>query len=142
MRKLNWILVPIDFSEESRLALQAADRQADLWGSGLILLHVKKPTDLPPTRLVIEEEAIRRWARWVEHTPQDKISFMTCTGDPTDEILKIARQYVPRKIIMGRGGNAQQAGSVTQTVGRYFPGLVEAVSAKRDDIFLHAELAA
>jgi nucleotide-binding universal stress UspA family protein len=141
MKYANWILVPIDFSEDSRLALKAADGQAHRWGSGLILLHVKKPTEHPRTRMTIEEEVIRRWARWVEQTPRHRVSFMTCYGDPAEEILKIAEQYKPRKIIMGRGGDAWRAGSVTEAVGQHFQGLVEAISAVRDDVYLHAQVA-
>ncbi len=39
---------------------------------------------------------------------------------------------------MGRGGDKHQAGSVTRTVGAGFPGIVEAMAANRDDIFIHA----
>jgi hypothetical protein len=90
---------------------------------------------------VIEEGAIRRWARWVKRTPKNRVCFMTCQGDPAEEILKIAGQYNVRKIVMGRGGDAHRTGRVTEAVGEGFPGLVEAVSVTRDDIFLHATVA-
>ncbi len=138
MKFLNRILVPIDFSEDCRCALRAADEQAARWGSELILLHVKKPADLPSTRLVIEEEAIRRWARWIVHTPPAKVRFILRYGEVAEEILKVAGQYEPRKIIIGRGGHGSRPESIVTTIGQYFPGLVEAVSAKRDDVYVHA----
>lgn len=141
MKYVNWVLVPIDFSKESRLALELADRQTACWNAGLILLHVRKPREAIQTRLTIGKSAVEKWGRYVTHTAPDRVAYLTCVGEPVDEILRIAEQFRPRKIVMGRGGTKWQAGSVTQAVGAGFPGIVEAVSALHEDIFIHARTA-
>lgn len=138
MKYVNWILVPIDFSESSRQALETADQQAMIWQAGLILLHVRKPHEMTRTRLSFAKGSVEKWGRFIKQTPPEQVAFLTCVGDPADEILRIAEQYRPRKIIMGRGGDGNQVGSVTRAVGAGFPGIIEAVSAKHNDLFLHA----
>jgi nucleotide-binding universal stress UspA family protein len=140
MKYVNWILVPIDFSDESRLALEYADRQANMWNAGLILLHVKKPITAPRPHLTIEESGLERWGRWITQTPPDQVTYLTCVGEPAEEILRIAEQYRPRKIVMGRGGDAVHSGTVTREVARGFPGLLEAISRSHDDVFVHARV--
>ena len=141
MKYVNWILVPIDFSEDSRIALQTADNQADLWKTGLVLLHVKPSASSPRTRLSIEAGALERWGKYIQRTSLDNVAFLTCNGDAADEILRVAEQYRPRKIIMGHGGDSFQPGSVTQAVGEGFPGVVEAVSQTADDVYTHPSVA-
>lgn len=137
MKYANCILVPIDFSEDSRFAMETADRHAARCGSDLILLHVRKPAEHARTRMSIEENALERWVRWIEHTLKDRITVMTLPGDPVEVILQIAAQYQIRKIIMGRGGDAMRPGSVAEAVGRGFPGDFRTASVTHGDDFAH-----
>lgn len=141
MKYMNWILVPIDFSAESRRALQAADRQAARWGTGLLLVHVKEARQTPQTRLTFHAGSLERWSRFVVHADPRHVAYHTCAGDPAEEILHVAEQYRPRKIVMGRGGTRQRPGPVTRAVAAGYPGLVEVVSPHRDDIFMRADVA-
>ncbi len=84
MKYVNWMLVPIDYSEESKMALEAADRQAAHRNAGLILLHVRKLQMTPRTRLTTQESGLERWGRFIKHTPPENVAYITCTGDPAD----------------------------------------------------------
>jgi nucleotide-binding universal stress UspA family protein len=141
MKYVNWILVPTNFSKDSELALEEAKQQAARRGSGVIVLHVKAPADLPQARTSIEEEAVDRMMSRKTAAPEEPLAFITCSGDPVDIILRMAAQYRPRKIIMGRGGDAFRSGSVTEAVAQKYQGIVESVSATHDDISIHAAVA-
>ena len=138
VKEMNSILVPVDFSEDSRLAIESADRQAAQWGCGLILVHVKKPDDRTLTRMAFQDQAIERWVCLITFTPRDHVTLLTCEGDPAEVILHIAERYQTRKIVMGRGGDANRPGAVAATVGRDSRQMVELVSTLHSDVFVHA----
>src|SRR5690348_4290936 len=129
---VNWVLVPIDFSEDSKEALKVADQQAAHWGSGIILLHIK-PIPQGKARLTMATDALEKWFKFIHRTPKNQVVCLTYFGDPVKEILAVAEQYRVRKIIMGRGGDACQPGHIAQAVGRYHPGIVDVVSQKYEE---------
>ena len=98
--KFERILVPIDFSDQSRLALRAADELATSYGATLKLLHVhaivgvavmdftyiERPQDV--VRVVEAAEAqLRGWAQELQ-TPQSRLQVEVATGDPVLEIVR------------------------------------------------------
>lgn len=138
MTPINWILVPIDYSNDSKLALIEADSQAAENGCGLVLLHVQRPADRVQTHFADGGNALVKWSRILRNTPAPQVAYVMCPGDPVQEILRIARQYDVAKIIMGRGGDPLQAGHVAQAVGQGFPGIVQMLSETHSDVSLHA----
>ncbi len=98
--KFERILVPIDFSDQSRMALRAADELATSYGATLKLLHVhaivgvavmdftyiERPQDV--VRVVEAAEAqLRGWAQELQ-TPQSRLQVEVATGDPVLEIVR------------------------------------------------------
>ncbi len=98
--KFERILVPIDFSDQSRIALRAADELAMSYGATLKLLHVhaivgvavmdftyiERPQDV--VRVVEAAEAqLRGWAQDLA-TPQSRLQVEVATGDPVLEIVR------------------------------------------------------
>jgi nucleotide-binding universal stress UspA family protein len=128
MSCVNSILVPIDFSKDSRLAWEAADAQAEQWAGGVILLHVKDPRKDVASQVTFHYAALKRWSRFVRRIPEDRMAYVYCAGNPAEEILRIAEQFRPRAIIMGRGGDLHSPGHVVRQVMTGFPGPVGMVS--------------
>ena len=125
----NWILVPINFSKDSRRALEVADSRAAASEGGLILLHVDHRESTVKTRLAIDQGPLEKWTRFIKKTSAKRIAYITCRGKPEDEILRIAQQYEVSAIVMGRGGTGQRAGKIAQAVLLEFPQATEWVSA-------------
>jgi nucleotide-binding universal stress UspA family protein len=113
----NQILVPIDFSETSRAALQEADRlTADNPRAHLTLLHVHPvvesavmdTTFVQPVEKVTQMcEAIEaRLREWVAplRTPTAQVSTRVTTGSPTGEIVDASQNT--DLVIMGTHGRA------------------------------------
>src|SRR5690349_8216821 len=93
---VNWILVPIDFSNDSRRALEVADAQAGRSAAGLILLHVRRPVEQVHAQFTFASVALERWGKFLRHVSPENVAYLTVVGDPLNEILKIAEQYQPR----------------------------------------------
>ncbi len=98
--KFERVLVPIDFSDQSRVALRAADELASTYGATLKMLHVhaivgvavmdftyiERPQDV--VRVVEAAEAqLRAWAQDLS-TPQGRVQIEVATGDPVLEIVR------------------------------------------------------
>ena len=98
--KLERILVPIDFSEQSQRALQAADELAQVRGSHLTLLHVhsivgvavldftyvERPQDLARITEAAEVQ-LGQWAQALK-APAEHVHIEVATGDPVTEIVR------------------------------------------------------
>jgi universal stress protein A len=128
------ILVPIDFSSSSDLALEFAREWAGEFGAELMLLHVVEPP--PPATLTdrttffvtgfpdLETESRSELGRLAnEDCPDSKVSIHIRQGISFDEIVAAARELQADLIIMpthGRTGLAHVLmGSTAEHVVRY-----------------------
>ena len=148
---LKKILVPIDFSEPSRKAMQYALSFARQFNAELLLLHVVEFTPLtdpaPPlpvlqdemTRVTMHESAAKRLAEWrneisthvaVKASVRDGIS-------PHAEIVKAATEGNIDLIILGTQGRTGLAhlliGSTAERVVRHAPCPVLVVREREHD---------
>ena len=130
MEKGNCILVPVDFSEDSRIALEAADRHASREGRELIVLHVIPPwhpqesPDIPKGVQMFDE-----WMRRRTWTPSKRVAWLIREGIPTEKILQLAHDLEVCAIYMGRGGDMEQVGPAAAKVRAHFKG--------REELFSH-----
>jgi nucleotide-binding universal stress UspA family protein len=113
----NQILVPIDFSETSRTALQEADVLAVANPQAhLTLLHVQpmvetaimdtsfvQPAEKLSEVVQLVEQRLGEWASRLK-TPRSQISTQVVTGNPTGEIVEASQHN--DLIIMGTHGRA------------------------------------
>lgn len=129
MSQIKRILCPTDWSEASRVALQAAVNMARYEGAELVLLHV-----LPPLGIVygmasvvslgqaVRDEASEKLARLIaQHVPPEvRAQALICIGEEADEIHLAALQAdVVVMSTHGRAGWAHWAfGSVAENVLR------------------------
>ena len=127
------VLCPVDFSEDSKVALRSAAALAGEYGATLVVLHVDPVVfsamgDVPPgpdpgarqalfDRLSGFAQAVRR--------PGLRIEVQLAEGSPVGEILARARELPADIIVMGahgRGGLERLLlGSVTTKVLRHAP---------------------
>jgi universal stress protein A len=134
---LREILVPIDFSECSRKALQYAVPMARQFGSRLLLVHVMPvhyfvgsefgPVDVP----VPEQELRENSARALDKLSRDEIgsevpvTTRVCRGQPVQEIVSVAREERVDLILLSTHGHTGLKhvllGSVAENVVRYAP---------------------
>jgi universal stress protein A len=134
---LRSILVPIDFSDCSRKALQYAVPLARQFGSRLLLVHVMPvhyfvgsefgPVDVPvPEQEMREnsERALDRFAR-EEIGVVVPVATRVCRGQPVQEIVAVAREAGVDLILLSTHGHTGLKhvllGSVTENVVRYAP---------------------
>jgi nucleotide-binding universal stress UspA family protein len=99
------ILVPIDFSEPARAALQEADAIACQQGSELTLLYVYSPTEVAILDFTYVEpadkiaditdaaEARLRTLASVLETPADRVEARVATGPVVETILELSTGY-------------------------------------------------
>jgi nucleotide-binding universal stress UspA family protein len=135
---LDRILVPIDFSDESRAALTYAAGIAEVTGASLHLLHVLETTaGADPliwqidarTKIegAIEKKALEELDRLLSAEDQTRLRAKLDLewGSPYDEILRYAQSRAINLIVMGthgRGGIAHLIiGSVAENVVRSAP---------------------
>jgi len=98
--KLDRVLVPIDFSDQSRNALHNADELVHDRGGQLTLLHVhsivgvavldftyvERPQDM--ARITEAAEAhLKQWAAELK-TPRARVQIEVATGEPVSEIVR------------------------------------------------------
>jgi len=132
MSEITRILCPTDFSEPSRVALQAAVNMARHEGAELLLLHVLPPlryvhgiTAVVPMGQVIQDEAHQKLTALIaEYVPPDvRVQSLIRVGDEAEEIHRAALQAdVVVMSTHGRSGWAHWAfGSVAETVLRESP---------------------
>ena len=142
--KFERILVPIDFSDQSRAALRAADELAQSYGATLTLLHVhgiagvtvldftyvERPQDIA----AMTDAAERQLHSWAAELGTDKgaITIDVVTGDPVTEIVRASETH--DLVVMsthGRTGLTRLLiGSVAERVVRGAHGSVLVVRPK------------
>ena len=133
------ILVPIDFSSYSQIALIHARELAHRFGAKLQLLHVIEDTEIHPAfynagvfsirdlRPTIEEETKELLQRFYTTVPGPEVpvEYHVIYGRATQEIPEFARQHNSDLIVMSTHGltglEAILIGSVTEKVVRYAP---------------------
>ena len=99
------ILVPVDFSEEARSALDTADRMAAECGASLTLLHIYQPTEVavldftyvePPEKISkICEAADDELERWLSElrTPSERLSASVVTGSVANSVIEASADF-------------------------------------------------
>jgi universal stress protein A len=116
---LKRILVPIDFSEHSKNALQYAIRLAGQFGSELVLVYVVEPVVYPADLGFgqvaipnIEPELAARGKAGLEQLAEETIPegiesrIVVCTGRPFVEILDTAKEQHADLIVIATHGHA------------------------------------
>lgn len=110
------LLVPIDFSQCSKVALGVADRWAQSVGASLWLLHVHPVVDVavmdyayvqPAERLAVVCEALEgQLASWSQslRTPAERVKREVVLGAPVEEIIK--RSHDVDVAVLGTHGRA------------------------------------
>jgi nucleotide-binding universal stress UspA family protein len=153
----NRILIPIDFSETSRTALQEADTLAVANPQAhLTLLHVQSmvetaimdTTFVQPAEKLNEvvqlvEQRLGEWAGGLQ-TPRSQISCSVVTGNPTGEIVDASQHN--DLIIMGTHGRTGLGhflmGSVSERVVQGSSCSVLIVKKKAHDPAAHIDVPA
>jgi universal stress protein A len=151
--KIGKILVPTDFSNQSRAALQQAQSFARRFEARIDLLHVWEPPEQarPDVWLHVDREARKQLTRAAcDKQRQDMLAFLRdvpddlaarvyprlASGVVVDEILSAATREGVGLIVMGTHGRRGLAhlflGSVTEKVLRLAPCPVLVVRQARD----------
>lgn len=128
------ICCPLDFSRESRLAMEEAAALARRFGGHLTLVHVNElpgrgaATEMlaPPETLVLGAVELDRsfgiWRDEAEQLAGTPVDVALLSGDPAVEIVRFARDGGPDAIVMGTRGEAEgrhlSLGSVAAAVVR------------------------
>jgi nucleotide-binding universal stress UspA family protein len=123
------ILVPLDFSPESKKILEFAEREAERAASKLLLLHVawfRDPLRQRPPLLLTDP--LEDCARAITRIPSTEIDVLMTEGEPIRGILNTARIHDCPMIIMGRGGTPERPGHVASSVQQKFLGKVYLIS--------------
>jgi universal stress protein A len=138
---------PVDFSRESRIAMEEATELAGRHGGDLVLVHVD---DRPPPGAaagsLATPEALRRttleierqlgdWAEVAKHLAAKPVQFAMLAGAPAEEIVRFARDGRYDVIVMGTHSRAGREhfvfGSVAQAVVREAPCTVVVVRGRK-----------
>ncbi len=138
---------PVDFSRESRIAMQEAAELASGKGGELVLLHVD---DSPPGSAgagsLVAAETLRgaalelerqlgEWAEAARHVVRRPVQFVLLAGTPADEVVRFAREGRYDVIVMGTRGRTGREqlvfGSVAQAVVRDAPCTVVVVRERQ-----------
>lgn len=139
MNNINKILVPIDFSENSRIALDWAMTLADKLNARVVLFHAIDMPDVmkePAQRHVllkndilqrVRDEADKDLQAFADKYDEEKITTAPdiVEGKPFIEIIKAAKTYNADLIVMGTHGRTglqkMLIGSVAEKVVRKAP---------------------
>jgi universal stress protein A len=153
MQQFQSILVPVDFSESSRRALEYAAVLGRPFKAKIDVLHVwQVPSFLPPdaalgaatqtlelTKLV-QENADKELSRFVSRAQEDGIAIATTRsepGVPSATIVEVAKNGAHDLIVMGTHGRTGfsrvMLGSVAERVVRLAPCAVLTVPAKEEE---------
>ena len=126
--KLQKILVPVDFSDCCRKALQYAIPFAKQFGAELILVHVVEPYPLVPEMAPYDFENLDDAKKELQNLQKQVAPVVTSTtslrtGTPHLEITEAARELGADLIVIsthGRKGLTRRVfGSTTEKVARY-----------------------
>ncbi len=128
------ILVPVDFSECSMHAVEAAARLSRLLSLNVHLLHVLEPTTSPylgealvelaePPQEEQRASAVKQLEELAERAGlQDQFQTSIAIGSAKDRILQLAQTLDPALLVLGshgrRGFGRVVLGSVAETVVR------------------------
>ncbi len=144
--KLRKILVPVDFSESSRKAVQYAILFAKQFNAEILLLHVAEI--LPSPELVVaesgwltaklHEQADKELSEWREKIrPQMEVKTTVQDGTPFWEIIRAADDNNMDLIILGTRGRTGLSrlflGSTAERVVRHAPCPVMVVREREHD---------
>ena len=110
--KLQKILVPIDFSELSRKALQYALTFSRVFGGEIFLLHVVEFVPTPEVVVAeteylnasLRETAAQQLSEWRKEIPGVSVKASIQDGIPFREIVRIANEINADLIILGTQG--------------------------------------
>lgn len=133
----NRICCPVDFSRESRFAMEEASALAWSLGAELTLLHVDERPAPPASgdtlaapaaldRVALElERQLGEWADAASHLAARPATFALRAGVPADEIVRFAAEQRCDVIVMGTRGRGTRErlvfGSVAEAVLRTAP---------------------
>lgn len=109
------VLCPIDFSNPSRAALRHATAVAEHFQAHLILLTVNDPLMVEAAEMKVgpgwlPDDSERELRRFFEHTFQHRkafpvdVEYLVTTGQPSQEILRVARERACELIVMSTHG--------------------------------------
>ena len=136
MHAVKQILVPIDFSDVSRAALESARTLADACGASLHLIHVLGDPLAPPDVLGREQQdaCVRLAALLDERDRTTRGATASCVpGTPAAEIVRYAAEHTIDVIVMGTHAHGPSfrmaAGSIADAVLGLAPCAVLAVKA-------------
>lgn len=121
------ILVAVDGSENSLVALEEAVRLAKVTHSKVFIVNVQPSFHTIHTRLFIKEELIKEYQKElfdnatkaaIEYlqTNQCDYELLMRIGDPVQQISKLARELEVRYIIIGSRGMGVVKGTVLGSV--------------------------
>jgi nucleotide-binding universal stress UspA family protein len=152
MQQIRSILVPVDFSESSRRALEYASVLGGPVKAKIDVLHVwQVPSFLPPDAIVsaadrtlelvklVQENADKELLRFASRAREDGIAIATTRsepGIPSGTIVEIAKNGAYDLIVMGTHGRTGLSrallGSVAERVVRSAPCAVLTVPLKEE----------
>jgi nucleotide-binding universal stress UspA family protein len=139
MTNIRRLLVPVDFSENSRIALEWAMAFADKLDADVVLFHAFEMPDVmkePAQRHGLlnkdmigraKEEVVKELQAFADKYDEDKISVAPEIGEgkPFVEIIQAAKTYDVDLIVMGTHGRtglrSMLIGSVAEKVVRKAP---------------------
>ena len=149
MSRFQKILVPVDFTEHSVAALEAAIEIASAFKSKIHLLHCYQiqPGGVSPYGIAIpssyfaeiQAAAAKHLAEWQqEHVPAElQVDAKTSSDDPSESIVKLANEIGADLIVMGTRGltglKHVLLGSVAERTIRFAPCPVMTVHAPDAD---------
>jgi nucleotide-binding universal stress UspA family protein len=137
MNKLQRILVPVDFSETSKRALEYAHFFANRFDAKLDVLHVWRPSEYAGDEMVVltrsepeltlstflRNHADQQLSAFLQDVPHSKQLLLS--GDPAQVIANTAREGAYDLVIMGTHGRTGLShlmmGSVAEKVVRLAP---------------------
>ncbi len=116
------ICCPVDFTWESRIAMEEAAELAWRFGGQLTLVHVKAlgaTTVAEPPEAELQRE-LSEWVNEADRIAADGVDSALLTGAPAEEIARFAREGKYDVIVMGTRADAAldhwRVGSVAQAV--------------------------
>jgi nucleotide-binding universal stress UspA family protein len=151
--RLRHVLVPVDFSDSSRKALQYAESLARQFHAEIQLLHVAEIVPPPPDLMIVadtealsaenREVGAKRLAEWQQALgSRVNINSAARLGNPKHEIIQTAQETNTDLIVMGTRGRSGLSrlltGSTTEHVVRHAPCPVLVVREREHDFLVPA----
>jgi nucleotide-binding universal stress UspA family protein len=133
MLPIKTILHPTDFSEQAEYAFRVACALARDYGANLVVAHVmslpmhgySELGSLIPEPAEAAKECWAKLSALRPPAPDHEVEYRLCSGDPADEIVRLARKTRSNVIVMATHGRAGLGrlflGSVAEQVLRQSP---------------------